>query len=142
MRRSTEEVVFDADLPGLVYSEQFVQLAARLPDGANVYGLGENQQESYRHDLSKSRTWVGYTRYSFNFFSLMQEAPEAVAPSCRDQQALFGRDQRSAGANMYGVHPTYTCLEQDGNAHTVLFLNSNAQEWQVPINLMYSMAGK
>ncbi len=42
------------------------------------------------------------------------------------------RDQPpEEGANMYGVHPTYTVVEGDGNAHTVLFLNSAAQEWTV-----------
>jgi alpha-glucosidase (family GH31 glycosyl hydrolase) len=33
--------------------------------------------------------------------------------------------------NLYGVHPTYTVLEEDGNAHSVLFLNSAAQEWSL-----------
>lgn len=35
---------------------------------------------------------------------------------------------------MYGVHPTYTVVEPDGNAHTVLFLNSAAQEWTTTPN--------
>lgn len=29
--------------------------------------------------------------------------------------------------NIYGAHPTYTMVEDDGNTHTVLYLNSNAQ---------------
>ena len=30
-------------------------------------------------------------------------------------------------ANLYGVQPRYTVLEEDGNTHGVLILNSNAQ---------------
>ncbi len=46
----------------------------------------------------------------------------------KNNQMLFCRDNSPDGnANIYGTHPTYTVLEEDGNAHTVLFLNSNAQ---------------
>lgn len=66
-----------------------------------MYGFGENEQPSYRHDMNW-KTW-----------------------------SAFGRDQPPSGAaNMYGVHPTYTVLEEDGRAHAVLFLNSNAQEFK------------
>ncbi len=102
IRRSTGSILFDTRLAGsLIFEPQYVQLAARLPYGLSMYGLGENDQDRYRHDFSTWRTWVGYAR---------EQMPE-----------LF--------SNMYGVHPTYTGLEPDGNAHAVLFLNSAAQEW-------------
>ena len=84
-----------------MFEDQYVQLSSRLPDGVGLYGLGENYQTSYRHDLSSWKTWVGYAR---------EQMPEPHS-------------------NMYGVHPTYTALEPDGLAHAVLFLNSAAQEW-------------
>lgn len=33
--------------------------------------------------------------------------------------------------NLYGVHPFYMCVEPDGKAHGVFFLNSNAQEYSI-----------
>ncbi len=51
------------------------------------------------------------------------------------------RDNAPDGdANLYGTHPTYTVLEEDGNAHAVLFLNSNAQVggWRGHISLDFA----
>jgi hypothetical protein len=40
VRRSTGAVIFDTALGGLTVSDQFLQVAARLPS-ANVYGFAE-----------------------------------------------------------------------------------------------------
>lgn len=36
-------------------------------------------------------------------------------------------DNFQGNANMYGVQPHFTVLEEDGNAHAVVIVNSNAQ---------------
>ena len=43
--------------------------------------------------------------------------------------ALFARNHApDPDLNLYGTHPYYTALEADGNAHSVLFLNSNGAD--------------
>ncbi|CAG7728912.1 unnamed protein product, partial [Allacma fusca] len=102
IRRATGTVIFDTSLGGLTFSDQFLQISTRLPN-KNLYGIGEVEQLTFRH--------------SFERFPVF---------------ALFNKDQPPDGdANMYGVHPHYTVLEDDGNAHAVVVVNSNAQEFVV-----------
>jgi alpha-glucosidase (family GH31 glycosyl hydrolase) len=67
--------------------------------------VGEHEQHSFRHNLSTWKVWP-----------------------------LYAKDQVLAGEpvyrfNLYGTHPRYTVVEDDGSAHGVVFINSNAQEF-------------
>ena len=84
VRKSSGAVLFDSGLGGLTVSDQFLQIAGFLPSD-NIYGFGEQEQPSFRHDLHW-KTW-----------------------------GMFARDHPPEGdANLYGVHPHYTVLENDG----------------------------
>nr|KAG5709612.1 hypothetical protein BaRGS_001662 [Batillaria attramentaria] len=66
----------------------------------NVYGMGENTHKTFKHQFGLS--WPAFARDEFP-----------------------GGNQ-----NLYGVHPFYTCVEDEtGNTHGVFILNSNAQEY-------------
>ncbi|KAL3869416.1 hypothetical protein ACJMK2_042100, partial [Sinanodonta woodiana] len=99
-RNRTKIVLWNTDVGGLTYADQFLQIATRLPS-KNIYGFGENRHFGLRHDM-QYRRWPMFSRDNFV----------------------------NAGdyANLYGVHPFYMCIEEDGNAHGVLLLNSNAME--------------
>ncbi|CAG7722384.1 unnamed protein product [Allacma fusca] len=102
IRKATGTVIFDTSLGGLTFSDQFLQISTRLAS-KNLYGIGENEQLTFRHNFDKFPVFPLFTKDTF---------PDG-------------------NANMYGVHPQYTVLEEDGNAHSVLFVNSNAQEFVV-----------
>ena len=98
-RVATGELVLDTGLPGLVFSDQFLQLPLLLPPGSVLSGWGENEQDTLLLNMTY-HTWP-----------------------------LYARDQPPDGkANMYGVHPRLTILDKNGDAAGLLFLNSAAQE--------------
>lgn len=100
-RTKTGTVIFDTGVGALLFSNQFLQLSARLPSD-RVYGLGEHVRDRFQHDVGW-RTWSIFNRDTF---------PEDHS-------------------NLYGSHPMYMCIEKDNHAHAVLLLNSNAMEVQL-----------
>ncbi|XP_019347375.2 sucrase-isomaltase, intestinal [Alligator mississippiensis] len=97
-RKSTGTVIWDSQLPGFTFSDMFIQISTRVPS-QYVYGFGENEHNMFRRDMNW-HTW-----------------------------GMFTKDQPPGyKLNSYGFHPFYMGLENDGNAHGVLLLNSNAMD--------------
>uniref|UniRef100_A0A2K5L4M8 Sucrase-isomaltase n=1 Tax=Cercocebus atys TaxID=9531 RepID=A0A2K5L4M8_CERAT len=97
-RRSTGRVIWDSSLPGFAFNDQFIQISTRLPS-EYIYGFGEVEHTAFKRDLNWN-TW-----------------------------GMFTRDQPPGyKLNSYGFHPYYMALEEEGNAHSVLLLNSNAMD--------------
>ncbi|GMR33125.1 hypothetical protein PMAYCL1PPCAC_03320, partial [Pristionchus mayeri] len=104
VRREDNNKLFDTSIGGLIFNDQFIQIAALLPGEGAMYGWGENIHQNLKHDFSRYTTWGMFSN---------------------------GNAPNSTGlhtANLYGVHPFYLLLEESGKAHGVFFLNSNAQE--------------
>ncbi|XP_044145770.1 sucrase-isomaltase, intestinal [Bufo gargarizans] len=98
IRKSNRAVIWDSKLPGMTFEDMFLQISTRLPSNY-VFGLGETEHPKYRHETN--RKTIG----------------------------LFAKDQPPGyHINSYGVHPFYMGLDNDGNAHGVLLLNSNAMD--------------
>uniref|UniRef100_A0A8C0TM78 Sucrase-isomaltase n=1 Tax=Canis lupus familiaris TaxID=9615 RepID=A0A8C0TM78_CANLF len=97
-RRSTGRVIWDSQLPGFAFNDQFIQISTRLPS-EYIYGFGEVEHTAFKRDLNWN-TW-----------------------------GMFTRDQPPGyKLNSYGFHPYYMALEDEGYAHGVLLLNSNAMD--------------
>ncbi|CAF3630946.1 unnamed protein product [Adineta steineri] len=103
-RTSTQSILFDTSLfaEGFIYDDQYIQIITTTPS-RNNYGFGENTHRTFRHTLRDS------LRYG-----------------------IFGRDQQPYGGNenLYGAHPFYMGIEDDGQAFGVLIFNSNAQDYK------------
>ncbi|KAM4874063.1 maltase-glucoamylase [Thomomys bottae] len=97
-RKSTGTVIWDSQVLGFTFNDMFIRISTRLPSHY-IYGFGETEHTAFRRDLNW-HTW-----------------------------GMFSRDQPPGyKKNSYGVHPYYMGLEEDGSAHGVLLLNSNAMD--------------
>ncbi|XP_012560121.2 lysosomal alpha-glucosidase isoform X1 [Hydra vulgaris] len=98
VRISNGEVIFDSNVGGFIFSDQFIQISSILPSD-NIYGLGEHVL-----GLKLSTDWNLLTLFS------------------RDIPTPEG------GVNLYGVHPFYVNIEKTGLANGVFLKNSNAMD--------------
>ncbi|CAM4768266.1 unnamed protein product [Rotaria magnacalcarata] len=104
-RTDTQSIIFDTSYfaEGFIYEEKFIQFITTIPS-RNVYGFGENTHSTFQHILK------GSSRYG-----------------------IFARDQPPQGTNenLYGTHPFYFVIEEDGQTFGVLIFNSNAQDYKL-----------
>uniref|UniRef100_A0A0M3HPG6 P-type domain-containing protein n=1 Tax=Ascaris lumbricoides TaxID=6252 RepID=A0A0M3HPG6_ASCLU len=103
-RDSTGTKIWDTSIGGLLFGDQYIQIATYLPT-KNIFGFGEHVHKKIKHNMDRYTTWPMYAH------SIL---PDSYA-------ALSTR-------NLYGVHPFYLGVEEGGKTHGVLILNSNIQE--------------
>ncbi|XP_022663432.1 maltase-glucoamylase, intestinal-like isoform X2 [Varroa destructor] len=99
-RSATGTTLFDTTAGALIFSSQFIEITTLLPS-YNVYGLGEHMKATLKLDLN-------YRTYPI--FNAETYPPNGIQ------------------GNRHGSHPFYLVIENDGNAHGVLLLNSNPME--------------
>jgi hypothetical protein len=102
-RQSTGESIWDTSIGGLLFGDKYIQIATYLPTD-RIFGFGENIHQELKHDLTKYTTWGMFAR---------DQPPDSLDVNVQ---------------NLYGVHPFYLGIEEDGKAHGVFIFNSNAQE--------------
>lgn len=101
-RKSTGNIIYDTSIGGLVFEDQFLQIVTKLPNDTALYGLGESEHHSFKHSMF----WKKYGMYA------------------RDQPPYHDW-------NMYGAHPFYMAVDGNFDAHGVLILNANAQDFEL-----------
>ncbi|XP_074615489.1 putative maltase-glucoamylase 2 isoform X3 [Acropora palmata] len=98
-RKDNGAVLWDSSVGVFIFEDQYLQISTK-PPSSFVFGFGEQEHKSFKHNLSAWEVLPIFTRDQFPF----------------------------NGGNLYGHHPFYTCMENDGKAHGVFLLNSNAME--------------
>lgn len=61
IRKATGTVIFDTSLGGLTFADQFIQIGIKIPS-INAYGIGENEQHTYRHSFNQFQTMALWAR--------------------------------------------------------------------------------
>lgn len=105
IRRETNEVLFNSTpdnsqaFEPLVFKQQYLELSTFLPKQSALYGLGESTRPGLR-----------------------------LVPG--SNYTLFNSDTQSTevGVALYGSHPFYLDVRENGNAHGVFLLNSNGMD--------------
>lgn len=100
-RASSSEVLFTTASHPLIFEPQYLRVKTNLPDGANIYGLGEHTDSFRLPTFNTTRTFWSRDAYG---------VPE--------------------GSNLYGNHPIYFEHRTTGT-HGVFLLNSNGMDVKI-----------
>jgi alpha-glucosidase len=100
-RASNSEVLFSTASHPIIFEPQYLRVKTSLPDGANVYGLGEHTDSFRLPTFNTTRTFWSRDAYG---------VPE--------------------GSNLYGNHPVYFEHRTTGT-HGVFLLNSNGMDVKI-----------
>ncbi|ELW68867.1 Maltase-glucoamylase, intestinal [Tupaia chinensis] len=144
-RKNPNTVIWDSQLPGFIFSDMFLSISTHLPS-QYIYGFGESEHTAFRRNMSWN-TWGMFARdeppaYIYGFGE--SEHTAFRRNMSWNTWGMFARDEPPAyKKNSYGVHPYYMALEDDGSAHGVLLLNSNAMDvtFQPTPALTYRITG-
>ena len=115
------QVIFStAGVGGFIFANQLLQVSTFLPSG-NIYGLGEHQ-DSFRHRFFKL-TFLIIFIYDC---SLIEISLHDCFSTDWNRFALFAHDEvPNKDKNLYGAHPFYLMMENDGLSHGVFLKNSD-----------------
>lgn len=114
------QTVWNSTLPGFTFADQFIQFSSYLPS-SNIYGLGEHVAP-----LLLPTNWQEIEMFARD---QVECAGVLLVFFCRCQLcSLLSQGTPTGLTNLYGVHPVYLNLEDDGNAFGVFLKNSNAME--------------
>jgi hypothetical protein len=77
IRKSSGAVLFDSSAGKFTFADQYLGMSWKLPS-TNVYGIGENEQKSFKHDFSQETTWALWARdqppsVHFLFYNLLDK---------------------------------------------------------------------